>query len=60
MSSLPRLLQSAWNLFSRLLTDLQYFKYLALLVVLGDAFLTQLIIRFVPCQQVLSLALTPS
>lgn len=33
-----------------LLTDVRYFTTLAILIVLGDAVLTQLIIRFVPCQ----------
>ncbi len=32
-----------------LFTDSRYFPTLALLVVIGDAVLTQLIIRFVPC-----------
>ncbi len=32
-----------------LFTDARYFSTLAALVVLGDAALTQLIIRFVPC-----------
>lgn len=35
---------------SALLTDARYFVVLATLVILGDAALTQLIIRFVPCQ----------
>lgn len=42
-NTLRRLLQS-------LLTDPAYFWLLASLVIAGDAFLTQLIIRFVPCQ----------
>jgi len=34
-----------------LLTDPTYFPALACLVIAGDAILTQLIVRFVPCQR---------
>jgi alpha-1,3-mannosyltransferase len=34
----------------RLLTDPRYFVALAGLVIIGDAILTQLIIRFIPCR----------
>ncbi|KAI0673069.1 mannosyltransferase [Trametes maxima] len=48
MSSPPtRLVRSLWTLSVHLLTDPRYFTTLAALVVLGDAVLTQLIIRFV-------------
>lgn len=44
-----RTLSDLWQYFKCLLTDSRYFLTLAALVVLGDAVLTQLIIRFVPC-----------
>ncbi|KAH9945986.1 mannosyltransferase [Epithele typhae] len=49
MSQSPslRLLDSLWHLGLKLLLDPQYFVVLAGLVVLGDACLTQLIIRFI-------------
>lgn len=46
--SLSDLLQYA----KALLTDPRYFSTLACLVVLGDAVLTELIIRFVPCTSI--------
>ncbi|KAI0709420.1 glycosyltransferase family 58 protein [Earliella scabrosa] len=52
MSSLPRPLQSLWTFALNLLTNPQYFRVLAALVILGDAVLTQLIIRFVPYTEI--------
>ncbi|EKM55481.1 glycosyltransferase family 58 protein [Phanerochaete carnosa HHB-10118-sp] len=57
MSSLPSLttVQSPGDLFQYfrcLLTDPRYFLTLAVLVVLGDTVLTQLIIRFVPYTEI--------
>ncbi len=60
MSSFSRLVQSSYNLAHRLLNDPKCFSLLAALVVLGDAALTQLIIRFVPCQPVYPPALRPT
>ncbi|KAL1944589.1 hypothetical protein VTO73DRAFT_3019 [Trametes versicolor] len=51
-SALSRLANSLWLFALRLLVDPQYFITLAALVVLGDAFLTQLIIRFVPYTEI--------
>ncbi|KAI0720941.1 glycosyltransferase family 58 protein [Cerioporus squamosus] len=52
MSSLPPLVQSLYNLAHLLLNDPRCFGLLAALVVLGDAVLTQLIIRFVPYTEI--------
>lgn len=54
-SSCPRLVsirspKDFWQYCICLLTDSRYFLILAAYVVLGDAVLTQLIIRFVPCK----------
>ena len=43
-------LHSLWSFVSRLLTDSSYFLLLAALVIAGDVVLTQLIVRFIPCQ----------
>ncbi|TFY76965.1 hypothetical protein EWM64_g7049 [Hericium alpestre] len=43
---------SAAHALRRLLTDPQYFQSLACLVIVGDALLTQLIIRFVPYTEI--------
>ncbi|KAI0362274.1 mannosyltransferase [Trametes cingulata] len=50
--TLIRLAHSLWTLALRLLIDPSYFTALATLVVLGDAALTQLIIRFVPYTEI--------
>lgn len=42
--------QPIYNLVLSLLTDPRYFYVLAALVLVEDALLTQLIIRFVPCK----------
>ncbi|KAI0636819.1 mannosyltransferase [Trametes polyzona] len=52
MSALASLVRSTWSLALRLLTDPRYFTALAALVILGDAVLTQLIIRFVPYTEI--------
>ncbi|KAM5533260.1 hypothetical protein V8D89_013037 [Ganoderma adspersum] len=52
MSSLSRLAHLVWNLAYSLLTDPRCFGALATLVILGDAVLTQLIIRFVPYTEI--------
>lgn len=49
-SSWPRPVLFLRHYATLLLTDHRYFTILALLVVLGDVVLTQLIIRFVPCK----------
>ncbi|KAI8998500.1 mannosyltransferase [Trametes punicea] len=46
------LVRSSWNLAIRLLNDPRYFLALAALLILGDAVLTQLIIRFVPYTEI--------
>lgn len=56
-SPLSQLWRSSWTLGLNLLTDPRYLNVLAGLVILGDAVLIQLIIRFVPCQRVHLLAL---
>ncbi|KAI0363477.1 mannosyltransferase [Pilatotrama ljubarskyi] len=50
--TLIRLARTLWSLALRLLTDPSYFTALATLVVLGDAVLTQLIVRFVPYTEI--------
>lgn len=40
----------AYELLRSLLLDKRYFWALSGIVILGDAFLTQLIIHFIPCQ----------
>ncbi|KAH9857032.1 mannosyltransferase [Lenzites betulinus] len=53
MSSAPvRLVHSLWSFALRLLTDPTYFTALAAFVILGDAVLTQLIIRFIPYTEI--------
>ncbi|KAI0831468.1 mannosyltransferase [Trametes gibbosa] len=53
MSSAPtRLVHSLWSLTTHLLNDPRYFTTLAALVILGDAILTQLIIRFIPYTEI--------
>lgn len=49
-SSWPRPVLFLQRYATLLLTDSRYFTILALLVVFGDAVLTQLIIRFIPCK----------
>lgn len=48
-----------WKFTRKLLLDPSWFWYLAALIVLGDALLTQLIIRFVPCQKLSQVLWTP-
>lgn len=43
-------LSSTATFVRRLLTDPDYYWALAALVIVGDAVLTQLIVRFVPCE----------
>lgn len=43
-------LRSAQDLTRSLLFDRRYFWYLAALTICGDAILTQLIVKFVPCK----------
>ncbi|TBU65668.1 glycosyltransferase family 58 protein [Dichomitus squalens] len=52
MSTIAQLAQSLWNLAYNLLTDPRYFGTLATLVIVGDAVLTQLIVRFVPYTEI--------
>lgn len=57
MPSSPRLTslrspKDLWRYAICLLTDSRYFLTLAVYVILGDALLTQLIIRFVPCTNI--------
>ncbi|KZV63205.1 glycosyltransferase family 58 protein [Peniophora sp. CONT] len=49
---MPSLLSSTATFVRRLLTDTEYFWVLATLVIVGDAVLTQLIIRFVPYTEI--------
>ena len=46
---LTGLFSQGLDLVKRLLIDRRYFAALAFLVLVGDAVLTQLIIRFIPC-----------
>ena len=48
---MPSLLSSTVTFARRLLTDAEYYWVLAALVITGDAILTQLVIRFVPCEK---------
>ena len=48
---MPSLLSSTVTSARRLLTDAEYYWVLAALVIIGDAILTQLVIRFVPCER---------
>ncbi|VDB88734.1 unnamed protein product [Peniophora sp. CBMAI 1063] len=49
---MPSFLSSTATLVRRLLTDPEYYWFLAALVIVGDAVLTQLIIRFVPYTEI--------
>lgn len=49
MSNLDASVASVLRAVRALLTDRTYFWYTAALVIIGDAILTQLIIRFIPC-----------
>lgn len=51
MSNPPRgFLHSGYRFVCSLLLDKRYFWGLSGIVILGDAFLTQLVIHFIPCQ----------
>ena len=50
VSSSSGLLRSGYEFLRSLLLDQRYFWALCGIVILGDAFLTQLIIHFIPCQ----------
>ena len=55
---MPTIVQRLQRLGLLLLFDPSFYWYMALLVLLGDALLTQLIIRFVRCQTPLVLLTT--
>jgi alpha-1,3-mannosyltransferase len=55
--SLPFSPRNLIHFATSLLTNPRYFWALASLVIIGDVILTELVIRFVPCQQILRSAL---
>lgn len=49
-SSSSLLLHRGYEFLSSLLLDKRYFWLLSGVVIIGDAFLTQLVMHFIPCQ----------